>query len=360
MKKLGILTLPIKTNYGGILQVYALQTFLKSLGYDAWFIKRRWNSEGQSLLHKVAKSVYHAIVIRKFNAFINKYIIPQTEVIDTAEKAHSLMDRGFDTFIVGSDQVWRMRYVYGVGYNYFLDFTKGHNVKRISYAASFGVDYWDDDTPDVSLPEVKLLLQEFDAVSVRESSGCELCRKLFGINALRVLDPTLLLDKTIYINNLHLKTRQKRYLGVYILDENEEKDAFIRESSKILSLPIKYINNSAFTSMLPSSIAEMGKPGVRSWLKGIAEAEFIITDSFHGTAFSIIFEKQFWVIGNEHRGNARFESLLDLFGIRERLVNDTSKMGKSLYEQKIDYTKVNILKRSEQEKAKAFIRNNIE
>ena len=153
--KIGILTLPIKTNYGGVLQAYALLTILKKLGYDAWFIKRRWNSERQSWLHKKAKGFYHAFLIRRFNIFINRYIQPQTEVIDTEAKAQSLLNRGFDGYVVGSDQVWRMKNVWGAGYNYFLDFTADLPVKRVAYAASFGVGYWDDAHPEYSIPVVK-------------------------------------------------------------------------------------------------------------------------------------------------------------------------------------------------------------
>lgn len=358
MEKIGILTLPIKTNYGGILQAYALQTFLKSLGYDAWFIKRRWNSEKQTFIHKLAKFVYHAIVIRKFNAFINSKIHPQTKIIDTRNKVKSLMTKGFSAFIVGSDQVWRMRYVYEADYNYFLDFTANANVKRISYAASFGVDYWDDDTPELSLPKVKFLLEKFDAISVREISGCDLCKKLFGLKAIQVVDPTLLIEKTAYIENLKITVSPKKHIGVYILDKSNEKMKFIKHVSRILSLPIKFLNEYKWAHILPNCISEIGKPGVRTWIKGIAEAQFIITDSFHGTAFSIIFEKQFITIGNGHRGNTRFESLLKLLGICDRLV-EIGKVDKILFEQNIDYESVNRIKKREQEIAKSFILNNI-
>lgn len=358
MKKIGILTLPIKTNYGGILQVYALQIFLKSLGYDAWFIKRRWNSERQPLTHKICKFFYHFIVIRKFNSFITSNIQPQTEVIDTIDKVKTLMQKGFYAFVVGSDQVWRMRYVYGADYNYFLDFTDGYDVKRISYAASFGVDYWDDDTPDVSLPIVKGLLGKFDAISVREKTGCDLCDKLFNVKAIHVLDPTLLLDKSVYIKNLNLSVKNEKYLGVYILDDSNEIKELIRKISRILSLPIKNLNQSTLSKMLPHGISEIGKPGVKSWLEGIARAKFVITDSFHGTAFSIIFEKQFLVLENKHRGNARFESLLDLFDLRDRL-QCNKILDKDLLGRKIDYHLVNTIKRKKQEEAKNFIENNI-
>lgn len=362
MKKIGILTLPIKTNYGGILQAYALLAFLRKEGYDAWFIKRRWNSESQNQSHKIAKKIYHSVVIRKFNRFICQYIQPQTEVIDTREKVNSLLSRGFDSFIVGSDQVWRMRHVRGADYNYFLDFTKGHDVKRMAYAASFGVDYWDDTRPEESLPKVKKLLQAFDAISVREDTGVKLCKSLFDINALHVLDPTLLLNKEEYISNFKLHIKQKKYIAVYILDMTEEKRQIIHTISEKMSLPVKYTNSSSciFKRYLPKSMEEMQKPGVKDWITTIGESSFVITDSFHGTAFSIIFEKQFIAIGNLERGLTRFQSLLNLFDLNNRLIlNQESLDTNDIVSNPIDYKQVNAIKKKKQQDALNFIKQSL-
>lgn len=362
MKKIGILTLPIKTNYGGILQAYALLTFLRKEGYDAWFIKRRWNSERQSLPHKIAKKLYHALVIRKFNRFINQYIQPQTEVIDTHKKVYSLLNRGFEAFIVGSDQVWRMCNVRGADYNYFLDFTEGYDIKRIAYAASFGVDYWDDIHPDESLPKVKGLLQKFNAVSVREDTGVKLCESLFDINAQHVLDPTLLLDKEEYIYNFKLHIKQKKNIAVYILDMNDKKMQIIQAISKKMSMPIKYTNNSSciFKKCLPKSMEEMQKPGVKDWINTIGESSFVITDSFHGTAFSIIFEKEFIAIGNIERGLTRFQSLLKLFDLDKRLILKPETLDiNTIISNSIDYNRVNAIKKKKQQDVIDFIRQTL-
>lgn len=359
MKKIGILTLPIKTNYGGILQAYALLTFLKKEGYDAWFIKRRWNSERQSLSHRISKKLYHALVIRKFNLFINKYIQPHTEVIDTRKKINSLINKDFNAFIVGSDQIWRIRYVKGADYNYFLDFTESNDVKRIAYAASFGVDYWDDLHPEESLPIVKNLLQKFNAVSVREDTGVELCKSLFGINAQHVLDPTLLLDKEYYISKFKLNIKQKKIIAVYILDMNNEKMQIIQAISQKMSLPVRYINKSScvFRKFLPKSMKEIQKPGVKNWITAIGESSFIITDSFHGTAFSIIFEKQFIAIGNIERGLTRFQSLLNLFELNERLILRQETLDTAtIIANTINYSRVNTIKKKKQQDAIKFIK----
>ncbi|WP_278953452.1 polysaccharide pyruvyl transferase family protein [Phocaeicola coprophilus] len=356
--KIGILTLPIKSNYGGILQAYALLTVLRKHGHDAWLIRRRWNSENQSKLHKLFKQVYHALIIRTFNKFIKQYIQPQTEIIDTRYKAKGLLSKGFEAFVVGSDQVWRMRHVYGADYNYFLDFTKNANVKRLAYAASFGVDYWDDTNPDKSIPIVKELLQKFDAISVREDSGIELCRNLFGVKAQHVLDPTLLLNKEDYINQFSLNIKQGKYIAVYILDMTKEKQQLINSYSVMLNLPIKYINRTKLSSLSQRGFwKELCQPGIESWLGNIANASFVITDSFHGTAFSINFERQFISIANEKRGLDRFLSLLKQFGLENRLLKDTCT--KPVENKMINYDLVKELLNNERSQSTQYLINNL-
>lgn len=357
--KIGILTLPIKSNYGGILQAYALLTYLRKQGHDAWFIRRRWNSENQSKLHKIFKLVYHTLIIRKFNKFIKQYIQPQTEIIDTRDKTNTLLSKGFDAFVVGSDQVWRMRHVYGTDYNYFLDFTGDSNVKRLAYAASFGVDYWDDTNPKKSIPIVKELLQKFDAISVREDSGIELCRSLFGVKAQHVLDPSLLLSKEDYINQFSLNIKQGKYIAVYILDMTKEKQQLINSYSVMLNLPIKYINRSKLSSLSQRGFwKELCQPRIESWLENIANASYVITDSFHGTAFSINFERQFISIANKKRGLDRFLSLLKLFGLENRLLEDTCT--KPIEKEIINYNLVKELIKKERLLSTNYLINNLQ
>lgn len=361
--KIGILTLPIKTNYGGILQAYALVRTLRKLGYDAWFIKRRWNNESQGNLHLAVKWFYHKVIIRKFNAFIDKYIKPQTAVVDSKEKVRNLVRYGFDGYVVGSDQIWRICNVRGADYNYFLDFTDGQNVKRVAYAASFGVDYWDDDRDSSeTISEIRPYINQFDGVSVREDSGVGLCKSLFGVGALHVLDPTLLLKKEDYISNLGLKIKPKKYIAVYILDMDKDKQEIIDKISSILGLPVRYINKGCFAKIANrlNLLDELLKPGVKSWLTAMGESAFVITDSFHGMAFSINFEKQFVAIGNVRRGLTRFTSLLDLFGLRSQLVLQAKDIDKfDEIKNGINYSKINIVRQKLIDKSVEFLKRNL-
>ena len=267
----------------------------------------------------------------------------------------AVRNMGFQGYVVGSDQVWRIKNVRGADYNFFLDFTKNDAVRRISYAASFGVDYWDDNQDEArSIAEVKPLLEKFDAISVREDSGVKVCKECFDVDAVHVLDPTLLLDKAEYIHAFGLRDKQKKYLAVYMLDMTEDKKKIINKVSKELGLPVKYIDKlSSIWAWLPTSISDLAKPGVKHWMQSILEAEFILTDSFHGMAFSIIFEKQFLVVGNERRGLTRFTSLLGELGLKEHLIM-TSNAFETL--KIIDYVEVNRLKEKNKRNSVSFIK----
>lgn len=337
-KKIGVLTLPLRTNYGCLLQAFALMTFLKSCGYNAYLINRRWDNDEQSFFHKIQKLFYHKIIVRRFDDFARKYIVPQTPAIETQAQMQNFAHSGFGAFIVGSDQVWRMRYTRGVGYNFFLDFVTDKSIKKVSYAASFGVDYWDDTAPEESIPIVRNLLSQFDAISVREVSGCDICRNIFNVDALHVLDPTMLINAEDYENAFNFQQKVGNYLAVYILDMTEKKKRLVKAVSNKLQLPVRYINESksSFAKLFPSACKDFFKPGVEEWLKEIANSSYVLTDSFHGTIFSIIFKRQFLVIGNKHRGMSRFQSILEALSLTERMYQDDL----SIILKSIDYENV--------------------
>lgn len=180
------------------------------------------------------------------------------------------------------------------------------------------------------------------------------------MSATHVLDPTLLIDKEEYVKNLGLKVRRKKYLAVYILDMTEEKKKIIKKISSELGLPIKYINYSSLLwKWMPSSISDIVKPDVKEWMQSILEADYVLTDSFHGMAFSIIFEKQFLVIGNERRGLTRFASLLKSLCINDNLVMDLDSIDISIVEKDLDYSAIFMQKKKLQKQSESFIVNNI-
>lgn len=238
--------------------------------------------------------------------------------------------------------------------NAFLAFTAGWNIKRIAYAASFG-----NNNPEISEGEIedcRKAISLFNAVSVREESGVEICKKLFGIDTQWVLDPTMLLSSDDYIKLIDSNMGQSRTTGTlmsYVLDENSDVSKLRATIAKEKNLRINK------TNIAVNGIEEdelIAQPPVENWLQSFLEADFVINDSFHACVFSILFHKQFIVYGNKERGMERFTSLLSMFGLQDRLVM-------SSYEYKpltdIDYTKVDKILNEKRQDAMTFLRTNL-
>ena len=332
--RIGILTLPLHTNYGGILQAYALQSVLQRMGHDCLIIdhilykpcplwKRPFVYLKRALKKYLLKekniSVFQEVyptINQNTRQFINKNI-SRIAISDVRE----LNEKYFDAIIVGSDQIWRPKY-YRTIENAYLHFTKGWNIKRIAYAASFGTEEWEYSVEQTEL--CAALIKEFDAISVREDSGVRLCKKHFNVEAKHVLDPTLLLTKEDYIR-LFEKTKTRKSPGsllCYILDITDKKKELIHQiKAKTGLLPFQ-TNCNVENTALP--LKERIQPPVEDWLRGFYDAELIITDSFHACIFSIIFEKPFVVISNKERGLSRINSLLSMFNLSHLLINNIS------------------------------------
>lgn len=370
-----ILTLPLYTNYGGLLQAYALQTVLNRLGHEVWVENRKNNKVNLwifikrlliSLLSRISshfiKTYYpnqrqQDIIGQYTDQFIHKYINVTIPIYSINKE--KLLQYKFDAYIVGSDQVWRPKYSRGIA-NYFLDFTDGENVKKIAYAASFGTDRWEF-TPKMTKRCAKLL-KKFDAVSVREDSGVILCERFMGVEAIHLLDPTLLLNQKDYID-LVLQDNAPEFrdkLFTYILDESEEKRKIVNFVSEKLKLtPFSVMPKKIFDRVGTKYLEQCIFPPVTSWLRAFMDAEYIVTDSFHGTVFSIIFNKPFIVIANQGRGLGRFTSLLKMFNLEKRLIYSIEDLSDDLLLQSIDYHQINEIRYSKCEDSIKFLRDNL-
>lgn len=299
--KIGILTLPILHNYGGALQAFAIHFFLKKNGFDSLLINHLPVSN--SKIKYFFSSIKRLFCLRKhkennITSFIKKHVAC-TDAMNCFS-SRLVKKNGFDTIIVGSDQVWRPKYCYHIE-NYYLKFAKKNPINRIAYAASFGVDDWEYTLKQTR--KCSRLAKKFDAISVREESGVELCKEKLGVNASWVLDPTLLLTREDYLricNEIPICT--EKYLAVYVLDENKEVTAAYEKESTTRGLVIKKFHADSKSTLT-----------VPEWLALFRDASYVVTDSFHGTVFSIIFGKDFNCIYNRGRGSARFESLLKIY-----------------------------------------------
>lgn len=356
--KIGILTQPLRANYGGILQNYALQYVLKQIGHEVWTIdygKYTWfdwfDNAWRVLAHKL---LGHHATFEDTPTQRQKYEMPLRSFvhkhIDTTEPYTRRIRKSvvknylLDTLVVGSDQVWRPKYNYRIE-NSYLKFVSGLNIRRIAYGASFGTDEWE--YTDRQTKRCATLIKQFNGISVREKSGIRLCEKYLKVNATNVLDPTLLLHAEDYNRLcLHISKREP-FVFAYILDDGEEKIKEIIAFSKRKGLP--YFIKSADGTISANDTIEL-------WISYFRDAEFIITDSFHGTAFSIIFNKDFYVLGNKKRGNSRFESLLDIFDLKDRMVNNNI-LSKEL--DNIDWKKVNDKRENAIKNSKLWLMQNL-
>lgn len=364
--RIGILTQPLANNYGGILQNFALQIVLRDMRYDAITInipyKKR--NEKQSfirsawrLLKKIKgdSSILFINGNKQLNflntpginqlSFIKKHI-KVMEALNGIDNEFLTHESDWDAMIVGSDQVWRKAFSPHFP-SYFLPNVPG-GCRKIAYAASFGKD--SIDIPEVEIPYYANLAQDFDAISVRESTGVAICQNNFHVKAELVLDPTMLLSATDYMRILNIKrVHQGDYAAVYVLDDSPENTTAIKKICQAISLTPVFIG-------IPS---KKGFPAIEEWVEMICNANYVITDSFHGTAFSIIFNKDFSTLYNASRGSTRMQSLLNLVELQERLI-DASAL--SLQVNKIapiDYEKVNRLLSNWKQKSLDFLRNSL-
>lgn len=375
MKKVAIITQALRTNYGGILQNYALQTVLKRMGYTPTTLQRlefRKPKYPRYLLILVKRFIlklqgrynYPLFYERKYQqdypiftqhtlGFVNMHINKQVVDFDNPK----LTEKDFDIYVVGSDQVWRPSYN-NIKFT-FLDFAKDWNVRRIAYAASFGTDAWEFSSEETAL--CRNLARKFNAISVRERSGVELCSNHLNAIAKQVLDPTLLLEKSDYeilINEAKTKASEGQ-LFVHMLDKDSDKYKLVELISKENGWIPFEVNCKVDEHEVNAPIEQRVQPPLEQWLRAFEDAEFVITDSFHATVFSIIFNKQFIVYANNGRGRTRFQSLLSLFGLEDRLVLCTSnvKIDSIPF---IDYNKVNYQIQELREKSMEFIKNSFE
>lgn len=360
----GVLTLPLSKNYGGNLQAHALMEILRQMGHKPALVNRRHTPDKFSETEAEAAEddkrrlfVPHSGIAKKIpnHSFVETHIVPLTRPFrSTDQMRRNIGKYGFDALISGSDQVWRPRYARATLPDQFMAFLPEDDTttKRISYAASFGTGDWEYDTAEADM--ARRLLARFDAVSVREDSGVDLCRDHFGVAARHVLDPTMLLrpDQYRQLCTPPLRPEPGKRLLTYILDRTQDKDQVIRTLSDKLDSTAFSIDGLPFEAPDP----EAGDKSVEGWLSSFSDADFVVTDSFHGLAFSIIFNKPFIAYGNPNRGMARFTSILKLLGLEDRLVTRSKELNVDLMLRPIDWARVNARLNAERAASVAFLR----
>lgn len=338
-------------SHGSILQTYALTKVLEDLGHQVTIVNRIPEVDISSNLRRMIGDIVHKrisrhhiyigefppILMKNLNRFIDANLRKKTITIKSESKLKVIGKMNFNAYVIGSDQTWRPRFVYNI-FNYYLNFVpRERDVIRLSYAPSFGTEDWEYNKEQEDT--CKELLSLFNGVSVREDSGLELCTRYLGRKAVHVLDPTLLLTKEDYLSTIQFKSFSEIcFVGYNFLDYSEDKMHIVSIIGQILELPVKQINSK--TEYIGASLKERVAPSIDEWISGIGSTSFVVADSFHATVFSIIFHKPFIAVANESRGLARFTSLLDMCGLRERLVWNEGQISESLIKAKIDWDAV--------------------
>lgn len=316
-------------NYGSILTYFALNRALMKMGYSSLMIHHTNNSNKASKLEKAFPENF----IKKYCSISHFY----------NENDMYLLNKRCRAFISGSDQLWNPLCEKAAGKEFFLDFVDDNHLK-ISYASSLGNSVTANQE---FINKYAPLAQRFDAISVREEIGIEGCKKIYGVDAVKVCDPVFLCEKEEFENLAHnskLQLENKKYLLSFILDPDENKRRIIVEKSK--ELGVEYINLVDLTDAGEKAKKlglENTKPfaSVEDFMNYFMNASYIITDSFHGTCFSVIYNKEFISIANYGRGEKRVGELLNWLDIKGRIMYDLNMPVKTFKPEKLDYDRVN-------------------
>lgn len=348
MKKVGIITIVNVNNYGAELQAFATFRKLQLMGYNAEIINYLYYKDWRYIDSKMSRSfnsmsikgkiIYFAkyrvasFVLNKILPLICKNVKQRIANFNSFHQHNTRFSKLYksmkdlytdtpiyDVYMVGSDQVWNPNASSSIE-PYFLTFAP-HSALTVSYASSFGVSKIENNS---IANRIKLGLSSIKTISVRESSGVNLVKELTGRTAQLVCDPTLLLNKSEWTMFMKpVSNMPQRYVLIYQLSES---DAIVKLATRIgkqEQIPVYRICKRAFKVKKDKGVVNILNAGPSEFLSLITNASFIITNSFHGTAFSINFDVPFYtVVSAKKKNNNRMESLLDYVGLGKRIVKD--------------------------------------
>ena len=364
--KIDIITLHNVKNYGSVLQSLATQIILEKKGYEVEFInyyrknlidsnilKNNLNNSKFFSKNFITKLIGKIILpktinkqIKVFNEFINEYIKMTKDKYYSFEELKDNIPEA-DIYCTGSDQMWNSEWNNGIEKAFYLDFLPD-KAPRFAFASSFGRK----EIPQEEEEKVKNMLRKYKAISVREKSGLNILNKM-GIEYVEhVLDPTLLLDKNVWKKLISDNVLEnKKYILVYQLNmKNKEFDKYVKKLSKTKKMPVIRVSINNYQRFKYGKLIDT--PKVLDFLNYFLNAEYIITDSFHGTAFSINLNKKFICIFPK-KFSERLQSLLELTNLKERKLKNYKDINQ--IDEEIDWKKVNTILDLERKKTNDFI-----
>jgi hypothetical protein len=347
--RIGTLTFHKTNNYGAVLQAYALQKYLLDAGFEAEIIDYRPNA-GTNIVQRSFKNkalyylfkpnvlIERKIRQRKFNEFRHNHMNIASTIF-LGDEQISNNPPPYDLYIVGSDQVWNTD-ITNMSKAFFLNFVKSG--RKISYAASLGKDEFNE----TEKKYMKDYLNNFDGIAVRESLLQQKLQEEFSINAEHVLDPIFLLNKENWIKVASRIRLPKKYVLCYMMEYSQELIDHTNDVARQLHCSPIFISPSHthFSGRILKGL------GPSEFIYTLANARYICTNSFHGTAFSLIFQKDFTVVRHS-RLNSRISSLIELVGLNERFFDDANHRIKE-----IEYKKVTKRLQKKINKSQEYIR----
>ena len=361
--KIGILTFHNAYNYGAVLQAYALQCFLEREGHQVEIVDYHNQKIDQSYvifryrkfirlnlikaIYSLLNSIFRHTLYSRFKRNVKKGLY-------LSKRVYELNDtpiKNKDVIIVGSDQLWNKKLTGLYDPFYWAEFTKQSNVKAITYAVCMNSDSLTEE--DFSI--IKEKLQNFSSLSVREDSLACLLKPLTSTPIHISLDPTLMVERTLWVNLIKNEKMplDAPYILVYAILERQK----VIENAKRFasSHNMKMIIMSPIAEVIPfNNYYQPSSP--LGFMNAIAHASYVITSSFHGLAFSVIFHKEVYVMGDSGR-NQRMNSLLNILGIEGRFVSEIEEADTSTIDYELVDTKLNLLRIDSQSYLKEAIQN---
>lgn len=364
-RKIGIITYHFARNYGAVLQCYALRKYLETAGYDATVLNAvsRIQEKNNSVFQKkngIKNLFVNAVLLpfinkrlrkdKRFTDFVEKYI-PHTEKVVNTEQLKALIDREqYSSIVSGSDQVWNP-HILDFDEMFFLPFET--KATKIGYSVSIGRSSLDD------IRGYAKYARDFPYVGVREKSAMKDVETICGHSVVNTVDPVLLLTREeweIFVNKNSILSQEK-YLLCYLIDRKSIKQnmAIAEQISKVCGIKIKYVWMHLGKESFQSNF--INDAGPVEFLNYMYYASAVLTDSYHGTVFSTIFNKPLYsVINNRQSDDSRIRDYLTLIGLESRIFFGDTPVFPS---KKIDYSEVDPKIRSIADSSKAFLLNAI-
>ena len=343
--RIGLVTTHFAINYGAVLQAYALRRSIEKLGNDCEILNYSplYSVSGREVVYRfntLRNILFSTLLIcnypfrkktrdkvSKFDNFLNKYCKLTKQTYSSYLDMRKKMPE-YDILICGSDQIWNLNLVNDPAF--FLRFEdKYPDSKYIAYGPSIAEKLLPD-----QYNELKGAISHFSAISIREKDGAEIVSKLTNKPIKNVLDPVLLLDQSEWSEIAEPLKIEKPYLLCYSIADDVNFNKALRILKKKLNLKLVCINLTPFNKFKADILLTDISPENFVWL--FKNAEFVCTSSFHGTAFSVLFEKQFFTIPGKKRAS-RHESLLEQLALKNRLLFDLSLIDNENEIEKIDF-----------------------